>query len=133
MANWADPRGAGARPATGVGRETAAYDAGLRSYMLSVYNYMASGIMLTGIVALLFVRSGLAVQVLTTPLRYLIMLAPLGFVFAISYGVNRMQTGTLKLLFWSFCGVMGLSMASIFLVYTGASIATTFLAPLPGV
>ena len=135
MANWNDPQ----PPRTGFGASNpdvmlngavvggaGTYDVGLRKHMLAIYNYMASGIMLSGIVALLFVRSGLAVQVLTTPLRYLIMLAPLGFVFAISYGVNRMQTGTLKLLFWAFCAVMGLSMASIFLVYTGASIATTF-------
>ena len=70
----------------------AARDAGLRSYMLKVYNYMASGVLLTGIVALLFANSGMAAQVMATPLRWLIIFAPLAFVFAMSFGVNRMQT-----------------------------------------
>jgi FtsH-binding integral membrane protein len=96
--------------------------------MLSVYNYMASGVLLTGIVALLFASSGLAQQVLATPLRWVIMLAPLGFVMAISFGFNRMKTSTMQTLFWAFAVVMGLSMSSIFLVYTGTSIATTFFA-----
>ena len=115
-------------PAATVGVPRAARDAGLRSYMLSVYNYMASGVLLTGIVALLFASSGLAEQVLTTPLRWLIILAPLGFVIAMSFGLHRMSTGTLQTLFWSFAVAMGLSMSSIFLVYTGTSIATTFFA-----
>jgi hypothetical protein len=111
-----------------IGRESVAFDAGLRSYMLSVYNYMASGVLLTGIVALLFASSGLAAQVLATPLRWVIMLAPLGFVMVLSFGINRLSTGTAQLLFWAFATVMGLSMASIFLVFTGQSIATTFFA-----
>ena len=96
--------------------------------MLSVYNYMASGVLLTGIVALLFASSGLAAQVLATPLRWLIILAPLGFVMAMSFGLNRMKTSTLQILFWAFATAMGLSMSSIFLVYTGVSIAQTFFA-----
>ena len=129
MQNWSDPRTTtAAQPAVSVGVPRAARDAGLRSYMLSVYNYMASGVLLTGIVALLFASSGLAQQVLSTPLRWVIMLAPLGFVFAMSFGFNRMRTGTLQTLFWAFAVVMGLSMSSIFLVYTGASIAQTFFA-----
>jgi FtsH-binding integral membrane protein len=56
------------------------------------------------------------------------MLAPLGFVMAMSFGLNRMKTSTLQMLFWAFTVVMGLSMSSIFLVYTGASIAQTFFA-----
>lgn len=128
MANWSDPRmTAGAAPAS-VGTQGVAYDAGLRSYMLSVYNHMSSGVLLTGIVALLFANSGLAEQVLSTPLRWVIMLAPLGFVMALSFGINRMQESTAKALFWGFAVVMGLSMSSIFLVYTGTSIATTFFA-----
>jgi FtsH-binding integral membrane protein len=129
MQNWSDPRTTtAAQPAVSVGVPRAARDAGLRSYMLSVYNYMASGVLLTGIVALLFASSGLAQQVLSTPLRWVIMLAPLGFVMAMSFGLNRMKTATLQMLFWAFTVVMGLSMSSIFLVYTGASIAQTFFA-----
>jgi FtsH-binding integral membrane protein len=128
MANWSDPRTTAVPGRTvGYGRE-AAFDAGLRSYMLSVYNYMASGVLLTGIVALLFAESGMAAQVLSTPLRWVLMLAPLGFVMALSFGINRMQTSTAKALFWGFSVVMGLSLSSIFLVFTGQSIATTFFA-----
>ena len=133
MANWQDPRTTtGVNAATTVGVPRAARDAGLRSYMLSVYNYMASGVLLTGIVAMLFANSGLAEQVLSTPLRWLIVLAPLGFVMAMSFGLNRMSTGTLQTLFWAFAVSMGLSMSSIFLVYTGISIAQTFFAVTAG-
>ena len=115
-------------PAVSVGVPRAARDAGLRSYMLKVYNYMASGVLLTGIVAMLFASSGLAEQVLVTPLRWLIIFAPLAFVMVMSFGMNRLSTGTLQLLFWAFATAMGLSMSSIFLVYTGTSIAQTFFA-----
>jgi FtsH-binding integral membrane protein len=113
---------------TTVGVGEAAFDAGLRSYMLSVYNYMASGVLLTGIVALLFANSGLAAQVLVTPLRWLIILAPLAFVMVLSFGINRLSTTAAQALFWAFAVAMGLSMSSIFLVYTGTSIAQTFFA-----
>ena len=129
MQNQYDPRTTSRiDPAISVGVPRAARDAGLRSYMLSVYNYMASGVLLTGIVALLFASSGMAEQVMATPLKWLIILAPLGFVFAMSFGVNRMQTATLQALFWGFAVAMGLSMSTIFLVYTGTSIAQTFFA-----
>ena len=129
MQNQFDPRTTtGVNAAASVGVPRAARDAGLRSYMLSVYNYMASGVLLTGIVALLFANSGLAEQVLSTPLRWVIMFAPLAFVMVMSFGINRLSTGTLQLLFWAFATVMGLSMSSIFLVFTGTSIAQTFFA-----
>ena len=134
MANWNDPQpprtGFGASPSlNGSTRgQVAGVDAGLRRYMLSIYNYMASGILLSGIIALGFVQTGMAQQVMVTPLRWLVMLAPLGFVMAISFGYNRMKTSTLQLLFWSFCVVMGLSMSTILLVFTGASVASTFFA-----
>ena len=129
MANGFDPRAtASPRPAAETAGRDVAFDAGLRSYMLSVYNYMASGVLLTGIVALLFARSGLAAEVLTTPLRWLIILAPLAFVMVMSFGMNRLSQGALQMLFWAFATVMGLSLSSIFLVYTGQSIATTFFA-----
>ena len=128
MQNQFDPRTSRVDPAIAVGVPTVARDAGLRSYMLKVYNYMASGVLLTGIVAMLFANSGMAAQVMATPLRWLIIFAPLGFVFAMSLGVNRFSTGTLQALFWGFATVMGLSMSTIFLVYTGTSIAQTFFA-----
>jgi FtsH-binding integral membrane protein len=131
MANWSDPRMVGAPPAAaGTGTRDVAYDAGLRSYMLSVYNYMASGVLLTGIVALLFANSGMAQDIMFGPglTKYLIIFSPLVFVLAMNFGINKMSTGTLQMLFWGFAIVMGLSMSTIFLVYTGASIAQTFFA-----
>ena len=132
MANWQDPRMTGVDAAT-VGVPRAARDAGLRSYMLSVYNYMASGVLLTGIIALLF--APYAAQVLIAPdgrgmsgLGWIVTLSPLAFVFAMSFGANRMKTSTLQLLFWGFAAVMGLSMSTLFLVFTGVSIAQAFFA-----
>ena len=126
-------RGGGVNPAVSVGVPRATRDAGLRSYMLSVYNYMASGVLLTGIVAMLFApyaRDVLINEAGTgmSGLGWIIMFAPLGFVMAMSFGLHRMQTGTLQMLFWAFATVMGLSMASIFFRYTGPSIALTFFA-----
>ncbi len=131
MQNQFDPRPSGVNAAS-VSVPRATRDVGLRSYMLSVYNYMASGVLLTGIVAMLFANSGIAEQVMATPLRWLIVLAPLGFVMAMSFGLNRMSTGTLQTLFWAFSVAMGLSMSTIFLVYTGVSIAQTFFAVAAG-
>ena len=132
MANWNDPQpsrtGFGASPSLFPTAQAANYDLGLRRYMLSIYNYMASGVLLSGIVALVFASSGAAAAVFATPLRWLIALAPLGFVLAMSFGLNRMQTSTLKTLFWCFSVAMGLSLSSIFFVYTGPSIASTFFA-----
>jgi FtsH-binding integral membrane protein len=130
MANWSDPRIGGATAATTAGRADVAFDAGLRRHMLSVYNYMASGVLWTGIVAMLFASSGLAAQVLMGPgiLKYVIMFAPLAFVMVMSFGINRISTGTTQLLYWAFATVMGLSLSSIFLIFTGASIAQTFFA-----
>jgi len=130
MANWSDPRvGAAAQPTTTVGRDVA-FDAGLRSYMLSVYNYMTSGVLLTGVVALLFAQWEGAPAILFGPgiLKWLIMLSPLAFVMVLSFGINRLSTAAAQALFWAFSVVMGLSMASIFFVFTGTSIATTFFA-----
>lgn len=134
MANWSDPRSNAAAFASGAGVRGAAYDAGLRSYMLSVYNYMTSGILLTGIVALGFAASGLAAQVFGGPglLKYVFMLAPLGFVFGMSFGQVRMSQGTLQAMFWGFAVAMGLSLSTIFLQYTGTSIAGAFFATAAG-
>ena len=134
MANWSDPRSDTRSNMAGFGGATAdrsaAFDAGLRAYMLSVYNYMASGVLLTGIVAMLFASSGMAAQVLGGPgiLKYVIMFAPLAFVMVLSFGINKLSTAAAQGLFWAYAAVMGLSLSSIFLVYTGTSIAQTFFA-----
>lgn len=132
MQNQFDPRTTGVDPAIAVGVPRAARDAGLRSYMLSVYNYMASGVLLTGIVALIFANTALGVGVMTSPLRWLVILSPLAIVFAMSFGVNRMKTSTLRTLFWAFATLMGMSMSTIFAIYTGVSIAQTFFAVTAG-
>ena len=132
MQNQFDPRTTSRSfdPAVSVGVPSVTRDAGLRSYMLKVYNYMASGVLLTGIIAMLFANSGYAAQVFGGGgiLPWVIILSPLAIVFAMSFGANRMQTSTLQLLFWAFATLMGLSMSTIFLVYTGESIAQTFFA-----
>jgi uncharacterized protein len=133
MQNQFDPHSTtgvtgGMHPAATVGVPRATRDAGLRSYMLSVYNYMTSGVLLTGIVALSFFQSGLAAQMVGTPLQWIVMLSPLAFVMVMSFGMNRLSTPTLQILFWSFATVMGLSLSTIFLVFTGVSIAQTFFA-----
>jgi len=101
-------------------------DVGLRNYMLRIYNYMASGLALTGIVAYVFAASGVYLEIARTPLIYVVMLAPLGLVMWLSFGINRMSAAAAQGIFWLYAGVMGLSMASIFLVFTGASIARVF-------
>ncbi len=102
-------------------------DVGLREYMLRVYNYMASGLALTGIVAYVFAQYLYAHPALAhSPVMFLVMLAPLGLVMWLSYGINRMQASTAQTLFWIYAGVMGLSLASVFLVFTGESIARVF-------
>jgi FtsH-binding integral membrane protein len=130
MANWSDPRTVGAELGVNAGTQAAAYDAGLRSYMLSVYNYMASGVLLTGVVAMLFAGSELGKSIMLGGgiMRWVIMFAPLIMVFAMSAGINRMSTAALQGFFWAFATVMGLSMSTVFFVYTNGSIAETFFA-----
>ena len=102
------------------------FDAGLRAHMLRVYNYMASGLALTGIVAFGAAEYGLYEALAGTALIWVVMLAPLGFVFFLSFKIQTMRASTAQTLFWAFAGIMGLSMAGIFLVFTGASIARVF-------
>ena len=134
MANWNDPQptktGFGAAPSLNgeVIGSAGTYDMGLRRHMLSIYNYMSSGVLLSGVVALLFASSGMAAQIVGGPLWFVIALAPLGFVMAMSFGQNKFSTAALQMMFWAFCTVMGLSLSTIFLRFTGASIATTFFA-----
>jgi FtsH-binding integral membrane protein len=102
-------------------------DEGLRRYMLQVYNYMGLGLAITGAVAFLVAATpALYVPIFSTPLKWVVMLAPLGFVFFLSARINNMSVSAAQLTFWVFAAVMGLSMASIFLVFTGASIARVF-------
>ena len=134
MANWNDPQptktGFGAAPSLNgeVVGSAGTYDMGLRRHMLSIYNYMSSGVLLSGIVALLFASSGMAAQVIGTPLWWVIALSPIGFVLAMSFGQNKFSTPAIQMMFWGFAIMMGLSLSTIFLRYTGASIATTFFA-----
>lgn len=135
MANWSDPRGptTAGIPGAGIPATGARLDAGLRSYMLSVYNYMASGVLLSGIVAMLFSRGGVESPAATIilaggPLSWLIILSPLAFVMVMSFGINRLSTTALRAIYWSFAVVMGLSMSTLFLRFTGESIATAFFA-----
>jgi FtsH-binding integral membrane protein len=134
MANWNDPQrtrpGFGNEAFTGasVPRTREVFDAGLRSYMLSIYNYLTSGVLLTGIVALVTASTGLAVTFASGPLMWLVALSPLAIVFAMSFGANKFSTTTLQAMFWGFAVLMGLSLSTIFLVYTGSSIAATFFA-----
>ena len=134
MQNQYDPRTTtGVNPTATVGVPRAARDAGLRSYMLSVYNYMASGVLLTGIIALLFAPYARDVLISASGrgmslVGWVVTLSPLAIVFAMSFGAPRMRTSTLQILFWAFAALMGLSMSTLFLAFTGASIAQTFFA-----
>ena len=102
-------------------------DAGLRSHMLSVYNYMGLALVLTGLTAFVTASSPALLQVIFgTPLKWVVMLAPLGFVFFLGAKIRTLSLSATQITFWAFAVVMGLSMASIFLVFTGASIARVF-------
>jgi len=131
MANGFDPRGTAApHPATTAGRESVAYDAGLRSHMLSVYNYMASAVLLTGIVAFGAAATGVAEAIFFGGgiLKFVVLFAPLIMVFFLAARVGHMSTGGLQVFYWIFATMMGLSMSLIPLIYDGQSIATTFFA-----
>jgi hypothetical protein len=138
---------------TGARTGGAVVDAGLRAYMLTVYNYMAAGIALTGLVAYviftqavtgdaalaaksatgatLALKRGmfltpLGAALYASPLKWVVMLAPLAFVFFLSFRVYKMSVGAAQVSFWLFAAVMGLSLSSIFLVFTGQSITQVF-------
>jgi len=103
------------------------FDEGLRQHMLRVYNYMGVGLVLTGLVAFLTASSPVMLQtIFGTPLKWVVMLAPLAFVMVLSFGIHRLSFGAAQAIFWTYCAAMGLSMSAIFLVFTGASIALTF-------
>ncbi|MCT9000625.1 Bax inhibitor-1/YccA family protein [Chelativorans intermedius] len=130
----ADLRNIQATPAPARARAEAAIDEGLRAYMIRVYNLMALGLAITGVAA--FATAQMAVSggqltgfgqlIFASPLRWVVMLAPLGFVFFLSARIQKMTVSAAQTTFWAFAAVMGLSLASIFLVYTGESIVRVF-------
>ena len=99
-------------------------DVGLRAHMLRVYNYMAAGLALTGIVA--YLGSGFYASIVGTPLQWVVAFAPLVFIFPLSAGLQRFSLGAAQALFWVFAALVGLSLSYLFLRYTGTSIARTF-------
>ena len=102
-------------------------DAGLRKYMLGIYRNMGLGLALTGVVALAVASTpALFALIFGTPLKWVAMFAPLAFVFFLSFRMERMTTATARAAFFGFAAVMGVSMSSIFLVFTGTSIAQAF-------
>jgi FtsH-binding integral membrane protein len=94
--------------------------------MLSVYNYMAGGLGLTGVVAYIAMATGLYQQIAGTPLIWVLMLAPLAAILFLSFRIERMTLGTAQAVFWGYSALMGLSLAGILLVYTGTSVARVF-------
>ena len=123
--------------------ETHVIDEGLRVYMLKVYNYMASGIFITGFISLILFKfsggyniqltpmgitgtNGLGDLIYKSPLMWILMLAPLGVVFYMSFGIRKMSAAKAQTTFWIFAALMGASLSSIFLIYTGTSITRVF-------
>ena len=131
-----DKKGILAR-ARAAAQDTTVTDEGLRAYMLRVYNYMGSALLVTGIVALItfmlavkslspldFTDFGDAIY--TSGLAWVVMLAPLGVVFYMSFGINKMSAAKAQTVFWIFAALMGLSLSSIFVVFTETSITRVF-------
>jgi len=120
--------------------ESAVIDEGLRSYMLKVYNYMTTGLLLTGLVAYFFGKASIKTNefgqiedftaigalLFNSPIQWIVMLAPLGFVFYLSARMHKMSLSSAQITFWIYSAIMGLSLASIFIVFTQASIARVF-------
>ncbi len=120
--------------------EQVAIDEGLRAYMLRVYNYMATGLLVTGIIAYVFGKASvissesgqlvgltpLGSMLFNSPLKWIIMLAPLGFVFYLSSRLHRMSLSKAQITFWIYAAVMGLSLSWIFIVFTQVSIVRVF-------
>jgi FtsH-binding integral membrane protein len=107
--------------------EVAAVDVGLRAYMLRVYNYMCVALALTGAVAFFVSTSPTLLQAIYgTPLMWVVFLAPLGIVFFLAARIHKMSAAAAQTTFWIYSALVGLSLASIFVVYTGESVARTF-------
>lgn len=113
---------------TGAGVRTAEVDEGLRAHMNKVYGLMSVAMVITGAVAYLVgTNEQLLAAIFGSPLKWVVMFAPLAVVFAFGAMLNRMSQATAQMVFWLFSGLMGLSISYIFAVYTGVSIAQTFL------
>lgn len=103
------------------------YDVGLREYMIKVYNFMSAALAISGAVALITASSpALMNLIFGTPLRWVVMLAPLGFVFYFSAKLNSLSAQTAKTYLWIFAALMGLSLSSLLIAYTGASVTRVF-------
>ena len=113
-----------ARTAASIG--VGEIDEGLRAHMLRVYNYMTVGLALTGIVAYLVASSPLGEAIFGSGLAFIVMLAPIGVVIFLSVRIHKMSFASAQASFWIFATLMGLSLASIFMIYTGTSIARVF-------
>jgi len=114
------------RPGIASATGAVTFDAGLRAHMQRVFNYMAGGLGLTGLVAFVVANTGLANIIFGTPLKWVAIIAPFIFIMYMNLKVQTIPASRLRILFWSFCATMGLSMAAIFLVFTGASVARAF-------
>ena len=122
-----EPRTAYTLPGTAGQTATAAWDEGLRRHMLGIYRNMSAGLLVTGAVAFGIASTpSLYEPIFNTPLKWVAMFAPLAFVLFFSFRIERMSTASARTAFLAFAAVMGVSMASIFLMFTGQSIATTF-------
>ena len=119
--------------------DQAGIDEGLRAYMLKVYNYLTTGLVLTGFIAYFFGKASVAAftpngviltslgqALFNSGLSWIIMLAPLGFVFYLSARINKMSVSSAQITFWLCASIMGLSLASVFVQFTGTSIARVF-------
>jgi FtsH-binding integral membrane protein len=102
-------------------------DQGLRKHMLGIYNYMTSGVLLTGIIAMLVAGSpAMLSAIFSGPQAYVVMFSPFIMVLVMNFGINKLSTTALQACYWVFAALMGLSLSTIFLAYTGASIAKVF-------
>lgn len=112
----------------GVGSRSAAVDAGLKAHMSKIYGLMSIAMAITGVVAYVVgTNEAMLAAIFGTPLRYVVMFAPLVMVFAFGAMINRLSAGAAQLIFWAFAALIGLSISYIFAIYTGISIAQTFL------
>ena len=118
-------RSSWSRPAYSAGARVGV-DFGMRQYMLRVYNFMAAGLGLTGLVAYAAVATGFYQQIAGTPVIWLVMLAPIGVVLLLSFRIEHMSVSAAQAAFWGYAALMGLSLAGVFLVYTGVSVARVF-------
>jgi len=108
--------------------QSTAIDAGLREYMMKVYNYMTSGLAISGLVAWAFASSDTLMQaIFGSGLQWIVMLAPLGFIFFLGARLQKMSLSAAQMTFWAFAAVMGISLSSILYAFTGLSVARVFL------